>query len=141
MSKRFSIYFPLLLAALLGFGSGAPGAAAGLGVQEATASLNGGDSGADSIELVFPKILVHADVDLYRQIFTVQEDGDWKTADRLIARLEDRVLMGHVLAQRYLHPTKYRSKYKELKAWMAQYADHPDAARLYKLARRRQPAN
>ena len=50
MSKRFSIYFPLLLAALLGFGPGpgAPGAA-GLGVQDATASLNGGDSGADSI--------------------------------------------------------------------------------------------
>ena len=145
MSKRFSIYFPLLLAALLGFGLGpglgAPGAAAGLGAQDATASLNSGDSGADSIELVFPKILVHADVDLYRQIFAVQEDGDWKTAARLIARLEDRVLMGHVLAQRYLHPTKYRSKYKELKAWMAQYADHPDAARLYKLARRRQPAN
>jgi soluble lytic murein transglycosylase-like protein len=49
--------------------------------------------------------------------------------------------MGHVLAQRYLHPTKYRSHYKELKAWMAQYADHPDAPRLYKLARIRQPKN
>ena len=47
--------------------------------------------------------------------------------------------MGHVMAQRYLHPTKYRSRYKELKAWMAKYADHPDAPRLYKLAKRRQP--
>ena len=151
MTKRFSVLLPLFLAALLGFGSnpnalGVPGAAAdGLDVADAAASLNGGGQrpgpGADDVELVFPKILVHADVDLYRRIFDVQEDGDWKAADGLIARLEDRVLMGHVMAQRYLHPTKYRSKYKELKAWMAEYADHPDAPRLYKLARRRQPAN
>ncbi|MCH7832305.1 MAG: hypothetical protein IIC55_05480, partial [Proteobacteria bacterium] len=144
MTKRFSVLFPLVLAALLGFGPG-PGAADGLDVADASASLYGGGPrsgpGADDVELVFPKILVHADVDLYRQIFDVQEDGDWKGADRLIARLDDRLLMGHVMAQRFLHPTKYRSKYKELKAWMAAYADHPDAPRLYKLARRRQPAN
>ena len=53
----------------------------------------------------------------------------------------DKVLIGHVLAQRYLHPTRYRSRYKELKSWMAKYADHPDASRLYKLARMRQPKN
>ena len=75
MSKRFSIYFPLLLAALLGFGlgpgPGAPGAAAGLGAQDATASLNSGDSGADSIELLFPKILVHAFNSLYLERYLV----------------------------------------------------------------------
>ena len=37
--------------------------------------------------------------------------------------------------------TKYRSRYKELKDWMAVYSDHPDAARLYKLALRRKPKN
>ncbi len=90
-------------------------------------------------ELAFPEILTPEDTSLYRRIFDVQETGNWKKADTLVARLEDRTLIGHVLAQRYLHPTKYRSRYKELKAWMAKYADHPDAPRLYKLARRRQP--
>ncbi|MCK4940091.1 MAG: lytic transglycosylase domain-containing protein, partial [Rhodospirillaceae bacterium] len=61
--------------------------------------------------------------------------------DKLIKVLDDKLLMGHVLAQRYLHPTKYRSKYKELKAWMAEYSDHHYARQIYKLALRRRPAN
>ncbi|PIW29166.1 MAG: transglycosylase [Rhodospirillales bacterium CG15_BIG_FIL_POST_REV_8_21_14_020_66_15] len=88
-----------------------------------------------------PRVLSDADAQLYRRVFEVQEDGDWKEADRLIAKLSDRVLMGHVLAQRYLHPRKYRSHYKELKAWMAEYADHPQAARIYQLSLRRRPKN
>ena len=90
--------------------------------------------------VVLPKVLSADDADRYRRIFALQVDGKWKVADRLIAKLQERLLMGHVLAQRYLHPTKYRSKYKELKDWMAQYADHPEAGRLYKLALRRKPA-
>ncbi len=88
-----------------------------------------------------PEVLTENDVALYKRIFAVQEPGDWRTADRLIKQLNDRLLMGHVLAQRYLHPTKYRSRYKELKAWMAKYADHPEARRIYKLALRRKPKN
>lgn len=99
----------------------------------------GGDDPAAAA--VLPRVLGDDDADLYRRIFEVQEDGDWKAADRLIARLGDRLLMGHVMAQRYLHPTKYRSRYKELKDWMALYADHPDARRIYKLALRRRPEN
>lgn len=89
----------------------------------------------------FPKVLSDADAELYRQIFRIQEAGEWKQADRLIKKLEDKILLGQVLAQRYLHPTKYRSRYKELKAWMDEYNDHPDAPRLYKLALRRKPNN
>lgn len=95
----------------------------------------------DNTDIVVPEPLGMEDVVRYQHIFDLQADGHWKKADRLIKKLEDRVLVGHVLAQRYLHPTKYRSKYKELKAWMAEYADHPDARRLYKLALRRKPAN
>ena len=60
---------------------------------------------------VLPRILNDDDIRLYQRIFDVQEDGDWKTADKLIERLSDPVLMGHVLFQRYMHPTKNRSKY------------------------------
>jgi soluble lytic murein transglycosylase len=88
-----------------------------------------------------PAVLAPADAELYQQIFDVQEDGDWKRADALIRRLGDKLLLGHVMAQRYLHPTKYRSHYKELRDWLADYADHPQATQLYQLALRRKPAS
>lgn len=87
-----------------------------------------------------PEPLGVADVDRYRQIFRLQENGNWAAADRLIDKLEDTRLMGHVLAQRYLHPTAYTSKFQELSEWLAKYADHPQAPRIYALALKRQPA-
>lgn len=95
----------------------------------------------DLIDTTIPEPLSAADVERYQHIFELQEDGLWKKADGLIKKLEDPILIGHVLAQRYLHPTKYRTKYQELKDWMAAYADHPDAQQIYKLALRRKPAN
>lgn len=88
-----------------------------------------------------PRVLGVADVERYRKIFRLQQAGDWKKADKLIAELQDTLLLGHVQAQRFLHPTKYRSKYKELKAWLAEYNDHHYARQIYKLALRRRPAN
>jgi len=46
---------------------------------------------------------------LYDEIFTLQEDAKWNRADRLIKQLDDDLLMGHVLYQRYMHPTGYRA--------------------------------
>jgi peptidoglycan lytic transglycosylase len=88
-----------------------------------------------------PQVLSTTDAQTYRDIFSLQEQGKWKAADQRIAALTDRRLMGHVLAQRYLHPTAYRSKYVELRDWLADYADHPDAGRIYQLALKRKPAN
>jgi soluble lytic murein transglycosylase-like protein len=88
-----------------------------------------------------PAVLSSADVAHYQRIFALQEKGEWGKADKEIAKLKDRLLMGHVLAQRYLHPTKYRSKYKELKEWLAKYSDLHYAKQIYKLALHRRPAN
>ena len=135
------IVFPLALVAVA-LGSGTiPGwadDAAGKPSSLETAALTPGLDDAAGWALL-PRVLTRADQERYVDIFRLQDGGRWKEADRLIAVLEDRLLMGHVLAQRYLHPTKYRSRYKELKAWMALYADHPDARRIYKLALRRKP--
>lgn len=87
-----------------------------------------------------PRVLGAEDERLYREIFRLQQDGHWHAADERIATLGDPLLMGHVLFQRYMHPTAYRSKYKELKAWMAAYADHPEAGRVYRLAMKRRPS-
>ncbi len=86
-------------------------------------------------------ILSNEDAALYRRIFRLQRDGKMQSADKLVAKLSDRILMGHVLYQRYMHPRAYRSKYPELKDWMKYYADHPDAERIYRLAVKRRPSN
>lgn len=111
-----------ILALALVAGSMPASAAIGDGAQRAGAGLSAEDT------------------DRYRTIFAAQEKGAWKKADRLIAQLDDPVLLGYALAQRYLHPTHYRSRYRELAAWLERYADHPDAAVIYKLARTRKPA-
>jgi soluble lytic murein transglycosylase len=95
---------------------------------------------AGQTETPLPSPLSSSDAALYQKIFSLQETGQWKSADKLVKKLADPLLLGHVLSQRYLHPTKYRSRYKELKNWLAKYADHPRARQLYKLALRRKPA-
>ena len=96
---------------------------------------------APARDVDLPKILGAADIARYQRIFVLQERGKWKAADRLIKTLDDDLLLGHVLFQRYMHPKKYRSRYSELKGWLAHYADHPGAARVHKLALRRRPKN
>lgn len=105
-----------------------------------TSTLTPGEE-SDWKDANLPGILSDADAARYRVIFSLQEDGEWKASNKIIAELKDRTLLGHVLAQRYLHPTKYRSRYKELRNWMAQYADHPHARQIYRLALRRKPKN
>ena len=84
-------------------------------------------------------IVSEADASRYRVIFGLQKNGDWVAADKIILTLRNKVLIGHLLSQRYLHPTKYRSRYKELKGWLDKYSDHPDAGQMYKLALKRRP--
>jgi soluble lytic murein transglycosylase len=84
-------------------------------------------------------ILSPDDVVLYRTAFDLQQSGEWGAADRIIARISDDVLMGHVLFQRFMHPTDYRSGFNELTSWMRTYRDHPGANRIYRLAQRRKP--
>ncbi|MGH6947905.1 MAG: transglycosylase SLT domain-containing protein [Kiloniellales bacterium] len=123
----------LLLAMLLPTGGGTAAAD-----QLATAPVT--DGVMPAVPAPVPRVLGFGDLELYGKIFVLQEHGRWKDADRAIAQLSDRRLMGHVLAQRYLHPTAYRSRYKELKTWLDSYADHPQAERIYKLALKRKPS-
>lgn len=90
-------------------------------------------------EAFLPQVLAPEDRSLYAEIFDLQADARWREADAKIAALSDRSLMGYVMMERYLHPTAYRSTFEELKEWMAYYADHPDADRIYALARKKQP--
>lgn len=79
------------------------------------------------------------EMDRYRDIFRLQAAGSFTEADRLIALINDPSLMGHVLAQRYLH-ANYKVGFDELADWLARYADHPQAGRIARLAMARAPA-
>jgi soluble lytic murein transglycosylase-like protein len=135
------------LAALLT--QGLPGAGAAFGVksaaaQDAAEELSAATLGSGStaslpgdmpevLGAALPNPLDPVDADRYRQIFRRQAAGDFAGADRLIGSLTDPLLLGHVLADRYLSPD-YKSKVKELSEWMAAYPGHPQAKYIYRLA-------
>ncbi|MBL4836672.1 MAG: lytic transglycosylase domain-containing protein [Kordiimonadaceae bacterium] len=85
-----------------------------------------------------PAELSGKDIKRYRRIFELQEQARWKKADKLIKRIDNPILLGHVKFQRYMHPTSYRSRYSELAGWLKNYNDHPNAWQVYRLARKRQ---
>ena len=84
-------------------------------------------------------ILDSADRKTYKTIFALQQDGKWKQADVHIKKINNKILLGQVLFQRFMHPTAYRAKYKELHMWLIKYNDHPGSSQVYKLAKRRKP--
>ena len=88
-----------------------------------------------------PKPLSAFDVQLYQRLFHLQEQGRMKQAIRETGRLENDILAGHLRSQRYLHPTAWRSTYVQLSSWLKAYNDHPDASRIYWLAKKRRPSN
>ena len=90
-------------------------------------------------EIFSENILNSEDVINYQKIFESQNQCYWKKADKYIFLIKNKILMGHVLAQRYLHPKCYRSQYLELYSWLKKYNDHPQAKRIYRLAIKRMP--
>lgn len=79
--------------------------------------------------------------EIYQRIFAFQSLAQIDKADQEMRNLKDKRLLGHVLFQRYMHPTAYKSTFEELKVWMDLYADHPGAGRIYKMAAARKPAD
>lgn len=76
------------------------------------------------------------DVSLYKKIFRAIDAEDFKTADKLVGKLENNIILGHALAEKYLS-RGYKASYDELKDWLAKYYDHPQANRIYNLAVRK----
>ena len=85
------------------------------------------------------KLLNDDDLENYRKIYNLQKKCKWKSANKYIFEINNKILMGHILAQRYLHPNCYKSKYLELYYWLKKYNDLPQAKRIYRLAIKRMP--
>ena len=90
-------------------------------------------------EIFTTNILTQNDIINYRQAYVFQEECKWKSANKHILKISNKILMGHILAQRYLHPKCYRSNYLELYYWLQKYNDLPQAKRIYRLAIKRMP--
>ncbi len=99
------------------------------------------------ISNVIPSVFNKSDSDLkrnikdYKKIFSLQEKSKFKKADKEIEKLENKSLIGHILLHRYMHPTGYQSTFEELTSWLRLYSDHPNASRIYKLAKKRIPSD
>ncbi|WP_372624383.1 transglycosylase SLT domain-containing protein [Falsiroseomonas sp.] len=94
-------------------------------------SLQGGIAG-------FPQPLAPSDAARLRRVFDLQSRGETAAAAREAERLDDRRLIGHVLADRWLRQRE-QPPAAELVAWLGAYADHPDAAAIHALLVRRAP--
>ncbi len=82
-------------------------------------------------------ILTDSDASLYKQIFLLQSEEEISAAQKLEQQLTDPILMNEVLYQRYISDT-YRTRGKEITAWMEKYYDMPGADRMVKLAKIKQ---
>ena len=94
------------------------------------------------------KLLSSKDIKIYKKIFEIQklpiknkQSKEWKKVDDLIERLNNKILLGNVYAEKFLHPTGWRSSYSDLKQWLDKYNDHPDATRITRIALKRKPNN
>ena len=130
--RKFHLYVAFSASLLAGI-SGAGNAGAD-DIRTAALPPPGGSFGGPEL----PNVLTLQDAQLYRRILKEQDAGNWSAADRDIARLSDRLLMGHVLAQRYLHK-RYRTSYAQVRDWLKVYGDEPDARAIHALAIKRHP--
>ena len=89
-------------------------------------------------EVAFPQPLRPSDVALVRQIFAFQSRGDIPAAIRSAAALEEPVLLGTILSDRYLGRW-HHSTVEELSDWLARYGDQPEAAAIHALLLTRLP--
>jgi soluble lytic murein transglycosylase-like protein len=84
-------------------------------------------------EIPLPEILSASDEAAYRSAFVANARGQFAAADRELATIHDQILVGHLLAQRY-ESDGYKVKPEELKSWLANYAELPEAAEIYAIA-------
>lgn len=87
----------------------------------------------------FVRVLSDSDVATYRQMFAAAASGDRDMVLSLVGKVKNKTLLGHVAAKGLLSP-KTVASFDQLKAWLKTHEDYPEAARIYALAIRKDPA-
>jgi soluble lytic murein transglycosylase-like protein len=120
---------PGVIAGLLCFGAGfSPATAQRAQDQTAPAQVRTRTPPGQAVASTLPQPMGPMDAARMRRAFEAQARGDMPAAIREAERLDDRRLMGHLLADRYNRgePTLH-----ELQAWLSDFADLPDAPALH----------
>lgn len=84
------------------------------------------------------RVLSSSDRLSYTNAYDALRRGDLEAARASARQADDHVLLGQVEFERLFHPD-YVSSFEELSAWLEDYADLPEAPRVYALALRRRP--
>ncbi len=92
----------------------------------------------DNADPVSKPLLYESDQELYRQIFSAQKAANWQLADEAISKLSSDMLLGDVLAERYLH-RHYNTTSDEILVWLRNYSDHSETPEIMELANRKYP--
>ncbi len=106
------------------------------GDQTALAVPRVGLRGAAGVAL--PQPLSPSEAGLARRIFALQDAGSMGEAEKETARLQNDLLLGTILADRYLRPN-YRPNVPELAAWLTRFGDQPEAPAIRTLLDRLTP--
>jgi len=92
----------------------------------------------DNVDSISNPLLYESDQELYKQIFSAQKAADWEAADEGISKLSSDLLLGDVLAERYLH-RHYDTTSNEIIAWLKNYSDHSETPDILEMANRKYP--
>lgn len=114
-----------LLLACLAFGIGLPatGGAADLAAHYPSTLT----PARPAVRQPLPVVLSDRDAALYRNLFSLARQRDWGSIDEAAKQLKDPLLVGHLLARRYLGASAEPATSDEIAAWLAAYGDHPQA--------------
>lgn len=95
--------------------------------------LPGGSGG-----VALPRPLSPSDVARVRRVFVAQSDGDLRVAVRETDALDNKLLLGSILADRYLGRF-HVSTAAELTDWLQRFGSQPEASAIYTLLLRKLP--
>ncbi len=108
-----------------------------------------GHDSTEDVALFAPRLSVHGaplprplapgDAAHLRRVFSLQKEGNLAAAIAETAEVTSPLLLGHVLADRYLGADAQPTA-KELGAWLARYGDLPDAPAIHAALLTRLPA-
>lgn len=88
--------------------------------------------------VAMPRPLRPSDAAIMRRIFAMQSRGNIPEAIRAVDQLEDPLILGSALADRYLGRF-HNTTQSELADWLSHYGDHADAPSVYALFQRKFP--
>ena len=95
-----------------------------LTAQASTGSKATPEQKAEQVSI--PQILSEEDVQLYKRMFWLQRALQRPKVAKLVGDLDDRSLLGHLIAERLLHPNT-KTPYRDLQKWLELHDDHPQA--------------